>query len=96
MEKNFRFTENEYYGRVVPYLQEITDAHDIGEDEALYSLNSEIQIFELKTPYESLEIIRIKGFENVKPKFNVRLNTDDFELMNNLEKISKGNCVKKK
>ncbi|PJE81677.1 hypothetical protein COU58_01160 [Candidatus Pacearchaeota archaeon CG10_big_fil_rev_8_21_14_0_10_32_42] len=100
MEKTFDFTSNEYYGRAIPYLQEITDGHDI-DDSIFYGIESDKNLkkgfgrpiftreyLEIKTPEEFLGIRRTND-----SKFNVKIETYDKELLNNLEKISKGEKI---
>ena len=96
MEK-FYFTNDEYYGRVIPYIQEITDSHNIDES-SLYNLESDKnefnsaifsqRYFQLKSDEEFLNILKTEG-----SKFKIELETWDTELIITLEKISKGEKI---
>lgn len=97
MEKTFHFTEKEYYGRAVPYLQEITDAHDI-DDSFFYEIETDINLNKgFGRPTFVLKYLQIKAQEEFlgilktnDSKFNIKIDTYDTELISNLEKISKG------
>jgi len=94
--KTFYFTKNEYYGRVIPHLQKIADYYNIS-DSIFYEIepnkdsenNFEETIgreyFHIKTPKEFFGIEKSNS-----SKFKVKINTYDIELINNLEKISRG------
>ncbi|MDP3966523.1 MAG: hypothetical protein Q8Q04_03255 [archaeon] len=83
MVKGFLFSEKRYYGRVVPYLDGIIENDYADNNELLYELKEGFGLLMLKDN-ESIHIA------NIGEVFKVEIGTKNEKLLNDLEKISKG------
>ena len=88
MEKEYKFSENKYYARVVPYLDELFYNPESGHNGDLYDVQEGFGLILSKEKGESLHIEKSGEHD-----FCLEIKVSDENLLNNLEKISKGEGV---